>query len=209
MELLPQLRPWSSTTGGRALHGFARGSGATARLVHGWAGRAADWGHLAGDLVDAGHHVVAVDLPAHGGTAGTTTDGFETAEALATVLRDERPHTVVVHSFGFPVLLRAIELSAGTRGRATTMPATIVALAPGRNMRHTLQRFAERSGLAPALTEELRRTVQSRFGADVWESATGEPSPTCGPAPPSSPPEGWLIAASSATRTSAAASPRR
>lgn len=164
VELPPGLRSWSLDVADRTLRGYTGGAGPTVVLVHGWAGRAADWRHLAIDLAAAGWRVVTPDLPAHGTTTGTTTTVFELSDALAAVLRRERPVAVVAHSLGFPVLLHA------TRLALATPPASIVAVAPGRRMRHTLQRFAERSQLPPDLADELRRSMQRRFGADIWDA---------------------------------------
>lgn len=160
-DLPVDLRPWSLRHDGTTLHGFTGGEGPTVVLVHGWAGRAADWRHLAADLVDAGFRVVAPDLPAHGATAGRTTDAFALGRAAATVLHYERPVAVVAHSMGFPIALGALEEGAPA-------PETLVTLAPGRRMLRALERFAAQARLAPALVDELHRANQARFGDDVW-----------------------------------------
>lgn len=156
------LVPWSLRAGGHVLSGYAGGTGPTAVLVHGWAGRAADWRHLAGDLMSAGWRVVAPDLPAHGMSPGERTDLFELGGALAEVLRRERPEAAVVHSMGFPTTMVALEAGAPN-------PQTIVALAPGRRIAQALHGFATRSRLRPALVRELRRGLEARFGPDVWD----------------------------------------
>ncbi len=161
-DVATDLLPWSLPIGGLTLHGFSGGTGPTALLVHGWAGRAADWRHLASDLIAAGWRVVAPDLPAHGMTAGRSTDLFELGRALRRVLDHERPAAVVTHSLGFPTALGALEDGAA-------VPATWIALAPGRKMAHALTRFTEKAALPPALTAELRRGIEARFGADIWD----------------------------------------
>ncbi len=77
---------WSLPVDGATLRGYAGGAGRTVVLVHGWSGSAADWRHLAGDLIPAGWRVVVPDLPAHGMTAGRQTDLFVLGRALAAVL---------------------------------------------------------------------------------------------------------------------------
>lgn len=161
-ELSADLRPWSLPQDGVVLRGFTGGTGPTAVLIHGWAGRAADWRHLAGDLIEAGWRVVAPDLPAHGATAGTTTDAFALGDAAAAVLRHERPAAVIAHSMGFPITLLALE-------RGAPPPASLITLAPGRRMLRALERFSEQARLAPALVDELHQANQQRFGADVWD----------------------------------------
>jgi pimeloyl-ACP methyl ester carboxylesterase len=161
-DLPAGLEPWSLRTPGGLLRGFTGGMGPTVVLVHGWAGRAADWRHLAPRLVASGNRVVAVDLPAHGASAGRHTDLFRLGRALAAVLDHERPEAVVVHSLGFPTTLLAVEAGAPE-------PPTLVALAPGRALSQALDRFGRTARLRPALVAELRVGIEDRFGADVWD----------------------------------------
>lgn len=162
VEDLPSgFTAWSLETGGATLNGYAGGTGPVAVLVHGWAGRAADWRHLASDLIDAGWRVVVPDLPAHGMTPGRRTDLFELGQAVSAVLDHERPAAVVTHSMGFPATMLALEHGA-------TGPSTLVAIAPGRRIGQALDGFARRAALPPELVEELRRALEQRFGTDVW-----------------------------------------
>lgn len=69
-DLPDDLVAWSLPVGGRTLASYAGGTGPTVVLAHGWAGRAADWCHLAHDLIAAGWRIVAPDLPGHGMTPG-------------------------------------------------------------------------------------------------------------------------------------------
>jgi pimeloyl-ACP methyl ester carboxylesterase len=155
------LGPWSLVAGGRTLRGYAGGTGPTVLLVHGWAGRAADWRHVVARLLAAGWRVVAPDLPAHGTSPGRETDLFQLGGALAAVLDHERPHAVIAHSMGFPTTLVAVEAGAFA-------PHTLVAIAPGRKMARVLEAFGRRSRLGPALREQLRAALEDRFGADLW-----------------------------------------
>lgn len=157
------LTPWSHAVDGTHVHGFHGGAGQTVVLLHGWSGRAADMRHLAGDLVGAGLRVVAPDLPAHGLTTGDRTDLFTLAQAVGSVLEHERPTVVVAHSMGFPALMLALEAGAPA-------PARVVAIAPGRKMLHALDAFAHRAHLGQRLVSELRRGIEARFGAGVWQT---------------------------------------
>lgn len=156
------LRDWSLPVAAGTLRGFAGGHGETVVLVHGWAGRAADWRHLAGDLIAAGRRVVAPDLLAHGRSPGVRTDLFDLADSLVAVLDHERPDAMVVHSMGFPVTLLAAE-------RGAELPERLAALAPGRRISHAVDGFVASARFRPALATELRRGIEARFGADVWE----------------------------------------
>lgn len=160
---LPQHAvPWRLDVDGSTLHGYAAGDGATVVLVHGWAGRGADWRHLAARLVEAGWRVVVPDLPAHGSTAGTRTDLYELGRAVAAILGAEQPVAVVAHSLGFPMVMQAIEGGAAE-------PRRLIAVAPGRRMEHALDTFVEQARLRPRLADELRRAIQARFGDDVFD----------------------------------------
>jgi len=154
--------PWSLEVDGTTVRGYAAGTGPTVVLVHGWAGRAADWRHLAAQLVDDGWRIVAPDLPAHGMTKGRTTDLYELGRAVAAVLANEEPAAVISHSLGFPMVMRAIE-------DGSDHPPKMVALSPGRRMEHALQTFARQARLGAPLERELRRAIQRTFGHDVFE----------------------------------------
>jgi pimeloyl-ACP methyl ester carboxylesterase len=153
--------PWAQRAGPTQIHGYTTGRGPTVVLVHGWAGRAADWRHLAADLAEAGHRVVVPDLPAHGATRGARTNLFELSEALGQVLAEERPVAVVAHSLGFPTTMLAL-------AHVAEVPPAIVALAPGRRLDQAVSRFALRARLETKLADELRRVIEERFGRDVW-----------------------------------------
>ncbi len=161
-DLSDDLRPWEGRGRGLALAGYTGGEGPTVVLVHGWAGRAADWRHLAHDLITQGWRVVVPDLPGHGRSPGDQTDVFELARGVAVALDQESPVAVVTHSMGFPATALALESGAAA-------PARLVALAPGRRMSRALEGFIARARLRPAFVDQLRRGIESRFGADVWE----------------------------------------
>jgi pimeloyl-ACP methyl ester carboxylesterase len=153
--------PWTLRAGRTRIHGYTAGRGPTVVLVHGWAGRAADWRHLAADLAAAGHRVVVPDLPAHGATGGARTDLFELSGALTEALARERPVAVIAHSLGFPTTMLALR-------HAPEVPPAIVAIAPGRRLDQALSRFTLRARLRTSLADELRRGIEERFGSDVW-----------------------------------------
>jgi len=85
------------------------GAGPTVLLVHGWEGRGAQLGAFVDPLVAAGYRVVALDGPAHGDSAGTSTTGPEFAGAIARVReRIGSLSAIVAHSFGGFTSLLAI-----------------------------------------------------------------------------------------------------
>jgi pimeloyl-ACP methyl ester carboxylesterase len=144
------------------LQGFYAGNGPVVLLVHGWGGWAGRLGAFVRPLVESGHQVVGMDLPAHGASPGRQTNPFEMAEALLEVARCAGPvHAVVSHSFGGLVSLLAME-----RGLE---PGAAVFLSPALRSDHVRDRFAELFRLRPAVMDALVRRIDMRFGSEVWE----------------------------------------
>jgi len=85
-----------------ALRGYRWGKGErTVLLVHGWGGNAADFRPLVPLLVGADFTVVALDLPAHGTSAGEESNLLDMREALAAwVAHFGWPYAIVAHSLG-------------------------------------------------------------------------------------------------------------
>ena len=70
-------------------------------LVHGWAGRATQVGHLAQPLVDAGFKVYAFDAPAHGYSSGKQTNLMEFTELIKLLVKKNSDiHSIIGHSMG-------------------------------------------------------------------------------------------------------------
>ena len=133
----------------------AFGSGPLVLLVHGWEGRGTQLGRFVEPLVGAGFRVIAIDLPAHGESAGTTTDLIECTEALRKVGRDVGPiAAVVTHSFGGAITTLALErgLDAGA----------VVLIASPSSIDDVLRRFETLIGLSAAAADAFRTEIQRR-----------------------------------------------
>ncbi len=144
------------------LKGFVAGNGPVVLLVHGWGGWASRLGAFVRPLVETGHQVVGMDLPAHGSSPGRRTNPFEMAEALLEVARCAGPvHALVSHSFGGLVSLLAME-----RGLE---PGRAVLLSPALRSDHVRDRFAELFRLRPRVMDALVALIDRRFGSEVWE----------------------------------------
>jgi pimeloyl-ACP methyl ester carboxylesterase len=146
-------------------------SGGAVMLVHGAGNDHSIWRFLTRRLAGAGYPVIAVDLPAHGKSAGPA---IESIDALATwcfAVADAvgAPEvTVIGHSMGSLVALQ-MAASAPTRVRGLALYATTerMAVHPG------LQDAADRGDrLAADLIVGWTHTGRSRFGhhtsAGVW-----------------------------------------
>lgn len=144
------------------LQGFVAGNGPVVLLVHGWGGWASRLGAFVRPLVESGHQVVGMDLPAHGLSSGRRTNPFEMADALLKVARCAGPvHALISHSFGGLVSLLAME-----RG---LKPGAAVYLAPALRSDHIRARFAELFRLRPGVMDALVRVIDGHFGSEVWE----------------------------------------
>jgi pimeloyl-ACP methyl ester carboxylesterase len=144
------------------LQGFVAGNGPVILLVHGWGGWASRLGAFVRPLVETGHQVVGMDLPAHGSSPGRRTNPFEMADALLEVARCAGPvHALVSHSFGGLVSLLAME-----RG---LKPGAAVFLSPALRSDHVRERFAELFRLRPRVMDALVRVIDRHFGSEVWE----------------------------------------
>jgi pimeloyl-ACP methyl ester carboxylesterase len=133
----------------------AFGSGPLVLLVHGWEGRGTQLGRFVEPLVRAGFRVIAVDLPAHGDSAGRTTDLIECTEAVRKVGRDVGPlAAVVTHSFGGAITTLALE-------RGLDASAVVLIASPS-SIDDVLRRFEKLIGLSRAAAHAFRTEIQHR-----------------------------------------------
>jgi pimeloyl-ACP methyl ester carboxylesterase len=116
------------------------GTGPAVLLLHGWEGQASDLAAFASPLLEAGFRVLALDLPAHGESAGRQTSIPQSARALRAVGEAIGPlHAVIAHSIGAAVLVEA--LHAGTAAQRVALIS-----APAYYERHA-RLFAAAAGL--------------------------------------------------------------
>ena len=154
---------------GAILRGAAWGDGPRVLLVHGWGGDSAQWSELVRPLVDAGHRVMAYDLPAHGMNEGRRTNVFEAADAISAIGREHGPlHAVVAHSFGTLASLVAI--------RRKLLVERVVAVAPTVLLDTTVAGFADLLNLPHPVRNRLVGRVLEFAGRDFW-SDLSQPHP--------------------------------
>ncbi len=140
------------------------GDGPTVLLAHGWSGCAAQMSAFVAPLVRAGYFVAALDLPAHGSSAGTQATVAEMAEALVQTGRRLGPvHAVIAHSLGGAAAALALQ-----RGLAAKRAVLLAAPA---EMPLFARRFAAAMGLGPrgsaAMVEEMGRRVGGAESIDL------------------------------------------
>lgn len=89
---------------------YSWGSGPVVLVVHGWAGRAAQFRKFIPHLMNAGYRVVGFDGPAHGYSEGRQTNVIEFETVFKEVcLKTGTPVAVIAHSFGGVAALYAIK----------------------------------------------------------------------------------------------------
>lgn len=146
---------------GRTLTGFTAGEGPAVLLVHGWGDHAARLAAFVEPLVAAGFRVVGVDLPGHGASRGGPTDLYALASVVRGVAERVGAAGVVAHSLGGAMTVLA--LRDGLALQAVTLVAPAVRIEQG------VHTFAARLRLPARAVSGLRRGVERRFGAGVWE----------------------------------------
>jgi pimeloyl-ACP methyl ester carboxylesterase len=149
------------TVRGRAIATYSWGRGPeTVLVVHGWRGRASQFGPIVRELRAAGYRVVGFDAPANGESAGRRTDIRDYLAAI-----DELQHrhgmfrTIIGHSFGALAALTAVH-----EGTAT---GAVVAIAGMADARFLVDSFAARIGVGTATADELAGRFARRVLPDV------------------------------------------
>jgi pimeloyl-ACP methyl ester carboxylesterase len=156
--------PFQLEVHGHAVRGRVWGAAAapTVYLVHGWGGRGAQLAAMVSPLVETGHQVVMVDLPAHGdsdhGPAGPRrTHGVEFAKALDAVFCRFGPaEAVIAHSMG--TITTYLAMRYGWLGAAR-----LVLIAPMVEAQSLVDRFQRRP--AGALRQRGRLGGDDRCAA--------------------------------------------
>jgi pimeloyl-ACP methyl ester carboxylesterase len=129
-------------------------------LVHGWAGKAAQFFAFIGALRDRGFAVSAFDAPAHGNSSGVFASGPAFARAARRVGELDGPfYGVVAHSLG----------AAGTAiGLAQGLEAQhVVLLAPVAFVEPLLEMFIELHELSEPLATQLREQFAARYSSRI------------------------------------------
>jgi pimeloyl-ACP methyl ester carboxylesterase len=160
--ILTQAQIFPVTWRSAELTAFSWGKGPAVLLVHGWGGSSGQLSAFVHPLVAAGYRVLACDLPAHGRSPGTQTNGFEFASAIQT-LADQEPAltAIVAHSWGAAATILA--LSQGLKAdRAICISAACW-------LSTSVSTIAKLMRLSSEIEEELRGLIEQRFGETVWQ----------------------------------------
>lgn len=151
------------TVRGRDVVTYSWGRGPeTVLVVHGWRGRASQFGPIVRELRAEGFRVVAFDAPANGASAGRRTDIRDYLAGIEAIQRRHGMFRLVIgHSFGALAALTAVREGTATGG--------VVAIAGMGDARYLVDSFAQRVGIGPASADVLAREFARRVVPDVAE----------------------------------------
>ncbi len=147
---------------GRSALWFSRGAGPRILMIHGWEGRATQWGPFADAATRAGFEVLAVDAPGHGHSTGRTAHPALFAKALLEADRRYGPFAALVgHSMGGASA--AFALSSGLRADRVVLVASPSATVG------VLRRFSGYIGLSKAAERRFFDRMEAVVGVPAEE----------------------------------------
>jgi pimeloyl-ACP methyl ester carboxylesterase len=174
--------PVGAVWSGHRIAGEAWGEGPPVYLVHGWGGCRAHLAVFVKPLVDAGHRVIAFDLPSHndsesGDLAPGRTTIVECAEAVRAFVHTHGPaHAIVAHSLGAKAAALAVARGADVRN--------LVFLAPMGDFSWYLDVFADRHGFGPRIRRGLHRRLDIRLKMPLYDTDIAAVASTLNDPPP-------------------------
>lgn len=155
-RVLHEAARFELAVGQRTVRGYAWGRGRPVLLVHGWGGYSAQFAELVPALLARGHRVLALDFPAHGSSAGGTSNVFEFRAALLELGRREGAfHAIVGHSLG------AMAVALAVRSGLAVDRAVLVA--PMTSFTFAVDAFSRELGLSPRLKTRATKSIVERF----------------------------------------------
>jgi len=179
---VPQSMPVEATWSGHRIAGESWGDGPAVYLVHGWGGCRAHLGVFVKPLVEAGHRVIAFDLPSHnesepGDLAPGRTTIVECAEAVRAFVHAHGPaRAIVAHSLGAKAAALAVSRGAQVE--------RLVFLAPMGDFAWYLDIFADRHGFGPRILGGLHRRLDRRIGMPLFDTDISRVAATLDDPPP-------------------------
>lgn len=142
---------------GDGLVAWRWGQGPAVLLVHGFEGNRAQFGAVIAALVERGFSAVALDVPAHGESAGDELTAVKFIAAIErTLARLGTVHAVIGHSMGGAMSLYSVANSGGAR--------RVALIAAPSSLKRELQRFAEAVGLGARGTRAFIASVERHVG---------------------------------------------
>ncbi len=134
----------------------------TVLLVHGFEGNRAQFGAVIDALLARGFAVVALDVPAHGESAGRELTAVKFIAAIERTLQRLGPmHAVIGHSMGGAMSLFSIAHQGGAHHGGA---GRVVLVSAPSGLQRELRRFAGAVGLSERGTAAFIASVENRVG---------------------------------------------
>ena len=133
----------------------------TILLLHGWESNSARWKNLIKLLLQDGHHVVAIDAPAHGGSEGTYFNMMLYGDFIDVAHRKFEPYFTVGHSVGGGSLAYYLSHYNGPK------PERIALLGVPSELEQMLQYYARIIGLGTRNVQHLREYILRNTGKAI------------------------------------------
>ncbi len=151
---------------GQGVSALRWGRGPRILAMHGWEGRATQWGLLAELAAGAGFEVIAPDAPAHGHSAGRRTHLGEFVRTLLDVDHRHGPFAAVVgHSMGGAAA--AIALASGLRAERGVL------ISSPSSIQRVLRSFASHVQLPPRAEQAFFEQMEQLVGQPAEELDVG------------------------------------
>jgi pimeloyl-ACP methyl ester carboxylesterase len=161
-EILEHATHFEVRVGDKTVSCYSWGSGPVVLLVHGWAGRASQFKSFIDYFTAAGYTTVAFDAPAHGRTAGKTTNLFEFKDAIFEIEKAVGSfEAIVAHSFGGGASLFAMSEGLQTK--------TLITIATPVLADDIIDEFATRLSASSKAKENLKQVVLEKFNRSFDE----------------------------------------
>ncbi|MGS0527883.1 alpha/beta hydrolase [Zobellia nedashkovskayae] len=138
-----------------------------ALVVHGWGGRAANFGTIIPKLIDNGYEVTGFDAPCHGASTKRKTSFFEISDVVKLFLQKEKYDLVITHSMGSAFTLLAMS------NLKYKINQIIVLTTPNRFLEF-IGAAVLHFGLTPKTTKLLIRKVRKTSGYEPMTLKTSE-----------------------------------
>jgi pimeloyl-ACP methyl ester carboxylesterase len=136
---------------------------ARAIAVHGWEGRATQWGPMAREMLTHCVEVVAIDAPAHGETDGMHADPLVFAEAIHSTVDELGPFDFALgHSMGGGAV--ALALSQGLKVDKAVLIASPAAFAD------VAMRFARHVGMPKRMHSDFLAAIGDAAGMAIEDA---------------------------------------
>jgi pimeloyl-ACP methyl ester carboxylesterase len=142
---------------GDGLVAWRWGDGPVVLLVHGFEGNRAQFAAIVSALVERGFAAVALDVPAHGESAGDELTAVKFIAAIERTLARLAPvHAVIGHSLGAAMSLYSVAHTGGAK--------RVALISAPSSLKRELNRFAAAVGLSERGTAAFIASVEAHVG---------------------------------------------